>query len=75
MIKSWAAGVLPWETRLRNNERVHGLLCILTRALGSLFRSGSFARVKMMQAADLWDLHHVAKRRRLERSADRRIFF
>jgi len=29
----------------------------------------------MMQAADLWDLDHLAKRGRLERSADRRILF
>src|SRR5258707_7801406 len=64
------AGVLPQETRLRiANERK--ARCILTRALGSLCRSGSFARVKMMQAADLWDLDHLAKRGRL----DRRILF
>jgi hypothetical protein len=28
-----------------------------------------------MQAADLWDLDHLAKRGRLDRSADRRILF
>ena len=39
----------------------------------SLCRSGSFARVKMMQAADLWDLDHLAKPGRLDSSADRRI--
>ncbi len=71
-IKPRVAGVLPQETRLRiANERK--ARCILTRALGSLCRSGSFARVKMMQAADLWDLDHLAKRGRLDRSADRRI--
>jgi hypothetical protein len=47
--------------------------CILTRALGSLCRSGSFARVRMMQAADLWDLDHLANPGRLDSSADRRI--
>jgi len=73
-IKPRVAGVLPQETRLRiANERK--ARCILTRALGSLCRSGSFARVKMMQAADLWDLDHLAKRGRLDRSADRRILF
>ena len=73
-IKLRIAGVLPQETRLRiANERKAS--CILTRALGSLCRSGSFARVKMMQAADLWDLDHLAKRGRLDRSADRRILF
>src|SRR5258708_11968470 len=67
-------GVLPQEIRLRiANERK--ARCILTRALGGLCRSGSFARVKMMQAADLWDLDHLAKRGRLDRSADRRILF
>jgi hypothetical protein len=45
--------------------------CILTRALGGLCRSGSFARVKMMQATDFWDLDHLAKRGRLDSSADR----
>src|ERR1700687_3538997 len=60
-IKPRVAGVLPQETRLRiANERK--ARCVLTRALGSLCRSGSFARVKMMQAADLWDLDHLAKR-------------
>ena len=29
----------------------------------------------MMQAADLWDLDHLAKRGRLDRSADRRFLF
>jgi hypothetical protein len=71
-IKPRVAGVLPQETRLRiANERK--VRCILTQALGSLCRSGSFARVKMMQAADLWDLHHLAKRGRLDSSADRRM--
>ena len=28
-----------------------------------------------MQATDLWDLDHLAKRGRLNRSADRRILF
>ncbi len=73
-IKPRVAGVLPQETRLRiANERKARR--ILTRALGSLCRSGSLARVKMMQAADLWDLDHLAKRGRLDRSADRRILF
>jgi hypothetical protein len=73
-IKPRVVGVLPQETRLRiANERK--ARCILTRALGSLCQSGSFARVKMMQAAHLWDLDHLAKRGRLDRSADRRILF
>ena len=73
-IKPRVVGVLPQETRLRiaNERKARGML---TRALGSLCRSGSFARVKMMQAADLWDLDHLAKRGRLDRSADRRILF
>jgi hypothetical protein len=29
----------------------------------------------MMQAADFWDLDHLAKRGRLDRSPDRRILF
>jgi hypothetical protein len=54
-------GVPSTGTRFHTaNERK--TRCILTRALGSLCRSGSFARVKMMQAADLWDLDHLAKR-------------
>jgi hypothetical protein len=70
-IKPRVVGVLPQETRLRiaNERKARGML---TRALGSLCRSGSFARVKLMQAADLWDLHHLAKRGRLDRSADYR---
>ncbi len=45
-IKPRVVGVLPQETRLRiANERK--ARCILTRALGSPCRSGSFARVKM----------------------------
>jgi hypothetical protein len=69
-IKPRVVGVLPQETRLRiaNERKARG---ILTQALGTLCRSGSFARVKMMQAADLWDLDHLAKRGRLDRSADR----
>jgi hypothetical protein len=71
-IKPRVAGVLPQETRLRiANE--HKVCCILTRALGGLCRSGSFARVKMMQATDLWELDHLAKRGRLDSSADRHI--
>src|SRR5712692_8887850 len=52
-IKPRVVGVLPQETRLRiaNERKARG---ILTQALGTLCRSGSFARVKMMQAADLW---------------------
>ena len=37
-------------------------------------RSGSFPCVKMMQSADLGNFDHPAKRGRLDRSADRRIF-
>jgi hypothetical protein len=57
------------------SERAHGSFCILARALGSLFRLGSFARVEMMQAADFWNLDHMTEPGRLDRSADRRIFF
>ena len=73
-IKSRVAGVLPQETRLRIAKE-RKARSILTRALGSLCRSGGFACVKMMQAADLWDLDHLAKRGRLDWSADRRILF
>src|SRR4029077_16288395 len=73
-IKNRVAGVLPQETRLRiANERK--ARCVPPERWGSLCRSGSFARVKMMQAADLWDLDHLAKRGRLDSSADRRILF
>jgi hypothetical protein len=59
-IKSRVASVLPQESRLciANERKARS---ILTRALGSLCRSGSFALVKMMQAADLRDLDHLAK--------------
>ncbi len=50
-------------------------MCILKRVLGSVLPSGSFARVEMMQATDFWNLDHIAERERLNRSADRRIFF
>src|SRR5260370_27647002 len=44
-----------------HSQRAHGSFCVLTRAFGSLFRSGSLTRVKMLQAADFWNLDHVAK--------------
>ena len=37
-------------------------------------RSGSFPGIEMMQSADLGNFDHPAKRGRLDRSADRRIF-
>ena len=46
-----------------------------SRALGNLSRSGSFAYVEMMQAADFWNLDHRTERERFDRSADGRIFF
>lgn len=55
--------VSPASTRLIDS------LCNLTRAGGRLFRSGRFARVKMMQAANVWNLDHRTKQRRLDRSA------
>jgi Transposase DDE domain len=44
----------------------NGSFCIFTRAFGSPLRSGSFARVKVMQAADFWNLHHVTEREGLQ---------
>src|SRR5437763_1683488 len=38
-------------------------------------QSGSFARVKVMQAADFRNLDHLTERRKLDGSADGRIFF
>ena len=57
------------------NQRAHGSLCILKRTLGSLYRSGRFARVEMIQSTDLWNLDHRTERGRLGGSADGRIFF
>jgi len=37
--------------------------------------SGGFPSIEMMQPADLGDSDHLAKRGRLDRSADRGIFF
>jgi hypothetical protein len=37
-------------------------------------RSSSFARVKVMQAADFWNLDHMTKRGKLDGSADGCIF-
>jgi hypothetical protein len=51
-----------------DSKRAHKARCILAQALGTLCRSGSFARVKMLQAADLSDLDNLAKRGRLDRS-------
>src|SRR5713101_9295629 len=73
-IKPRTANLLPQETELHiANKRT--AFCILTRAFGYLFRSGSFARVQMMQATDFWNLDHMTEPGRLDRSADRRIFF
>jgi len=44
-------------------------------SVGSLFRSDGLASVKVMQAADLWNLDHVTEQGRLDRSAERCIFF
>ena len=47
----------------------------ILRAFGSPLRSGSFPSVKVMQAADLWNLDHVTEQGRLDGSAERCIFF
>src|SRR5713226_2767952 len=44
-----------------HSKRAHGSFCIFTRAFGSLFRSGSLTRVKMMQAADFWNLDYMTE--------------
>src|SRR5258708_9031956 len=44
-----------------HGKRAHVSLCIFTRALGSLFRSGMLTRVKMMQAADFWNLDYMTE--------------
>src|SRR6266404_5912963 len=73
-IKPRTANLLPQETELHiANKRT--AFCILARAFGYLFRSGSFARVKMMQATNFRNLHYMAKRGRLDGPADRCIFF
>ena len=58
-----------------HSKRADGSFCILTRAFAGPLRSGTFARVKVMQAADFWNLDHMTERRKLDGSADRRIFF
>src|SRR5260370_20734419 len=63
------------KLRLGHRKQTHDQIDILLQVFGSAFRSGSFARVKMMQAADFWSLDHLSERRRLDWSADRRIFF
>src|SRR5258708_38606739 len=52
-----------------------GLVLHSHASVGSLFRSDGLASVKMMQAADLWNLDHVTEQGRLDRSAERCIFF
>src|SRR2546430_16299594 len=56
--------LFPYTTLFRSHERLQASL-----------RSGSFARVKVMQAADFRNLDHLTERRKLDRSADGRIFF
>ena len=63
------------EKGISHNKRVHDSFCILRPVPGSFLRSGSFARVKMMQAADFWNLGHMTKRGRLDRSAAGCILF
>ena len=64
------ASVLPQKTKVRiaNGQTARS-------AFSRELRSGSFARVKVMQAADFWNLDHLTERRKLDGSADGRIFF
>ena len=73
-IKPRVAGVLPRKLDFASQTNAR-LAAFSLERWESLCRSGSFARVKMMQAAGLWDLDHLAKRGRLDSSADRRILF
>jgi hypothetical protein len=73
-IKPRVAGVLHRKLDFASQTNAR-LAAFSHERWGSLCRSGSFARVKMMQAADLWDLDRLAKRGRLDSSADRRMLF
>src|SRR5260370_8940884 len=42
-----------------HSKRAHGSFCILTRAFGTLCRSGSLTRVKMIQRAAFTNLYYT----------------
>ena len=64
------------DEKLRFSERTtHGHRDILRKTGRTSLRSGSLPSIKMMQSANFWNCDHLAKRERLDRSGDRRIFF
>ena len=65
----------PQKTKVRIANGHTGSFCIPTRAFAGQLRSGSFARVKVVQAADFRNLDHMTERRKLDGSADGRILF
>src|SRR5438105_10898626 len=69
------ASVLPQKTKVRIANGHTARSAFPHERLQASFRSGSFARVKVMQAADFRNLDHLTERRKLDRSADGRIFF
>src|SRR5207253_5274190 len=69
------ASVLPQKTKVRIANGHTSRSAFPHERLQTSFRSGSFARVKLMQAADFRNLDHLTERRKLDRSVDGRIFF
>ena len=69
------ASVLPQKTKVRIANGHTARSAFPHERLQASLRSGSFARVKVMQAADFRNLDHLTERRKLDRSADGRIFF
>src|SRR5437764_4904566 len=69
------ASVLPQKTKVRIANGQTARSAFPHERLQASLRSGSFARVKVMQAADFRNLDHLTERRKLDRSADGRIFF
>src|SRR6266566_700053 len=69
------ASVLPQKTKVRIANGHTARSAFPHERLQASLRSGSFARVKVMQAANFRNLDHLTERRKLDRSADGRIFF
>src|SRR5437868_14711864 len=69
------ASVLPQKTKVRIANGHTARSAFPHERLQASLRSGSFARVKVMQAADFRNLDHLTERRKLDRSVDGRIFF
>src|SRR2546430_1121265 len=69
------SSVLPQKTKVRIANGHTARSAFPHERLQASLRSGSFARVKVMQAANFRNLDHLTERRKLDRSADGRIFF